>query len=195
MGKELLKAIAVCAELTGTELSPAAAAVFASDLEKYPEPQVMGALSRCRRELKGRMTLADVISRLDDGRPGVEEAWALCPKSESETAVWTEEMALAMAAASNLLDDGDHVGARMAFKEKYLGLVQKARDEGKLISWTASLGWDKHAREGVLLAAHEAGKLSTPQMQIFLPGFNEQKLIGNQDRKMLRLAKLALRME
>ena len=79
---KLNEAIAVTAELTGTVLSKVAAQVMAEDLARYPEAQVMGALTRCRRELKGRLTIADVISRLDDGRPGVEEAWAMLPKDE-----------------------------------------------------------------------------------------------------------------
>jgi hypothetical protein len=67
----LSEAVAVTLELTGTTLSEVAARMMADDLARYPEQQVMGALTRCRRELKGRLTIADVISRLDDGRPGV----------------------------------------------------------------------------------------------------------------------------
>lgn len=187
--KKLLEAIAVCAELTGTQLSDGAAKVFAADLAQYPEQQVMGALSRCRRELKGRLTLSDVISRLDDGRPGVEEAWGMIPRDEQVTVVWTEEMAMAMSAAHNLMDDGDMIGARMAFKEKYLSLVQKARDEGNPVQWQASLGYDKHGREPILIEAYKAGRLSAPQMQIFLPGFDEQKLLAGPDGDVGRAVK------
>ena len=68
--KALLQAIAVTAELTGTQLSEGAARVLAADVAPYPEKQVMGALVRCRKELRGRLTVADIIARLDDGRPG-----------------------------------------------------------------------------------------------------------------------------
>lgn len=187
MGKELLKAIAVCAELTGTELSPAAAEVFAADLGKYSENQVMGALSRCRRELKGRLTLADVISRLDDGRPGVEEAWAMVPKSEMDSVIWTEEMALAMGVASGLIENGDLVGARMAFKEKYLQLCQQARDQGIMVSWRPSYGMLMGDKERFLIAGFKDGKLTEAQMRIHLPHFDELGLLGNipQDVKQL----------
>jgi len=188
MSKELAKAIAVCAELTGTELSQAAARVFSDDLSKYPEQQVMGALSRCRRELKGRLTLADVISRLDDGRPGVEEAWAMIPKTENESVVWTEEMALAMADAGNLLDYGDEVGARMTFKEKYLSLCRKAREECLPVSWSPSLGYNKYGREPVLIEAYRAGRLSAPQVRIFLPEFDEQPLLSDVNIEIKQLA-------
>ena len=98
----LLKAIAVTAELTGTTQSAAAAEIMAQDLARFPESQVLSALTMCRRELKGRLTIADVIQRLDDGRPGAEEAWAMIPKSEGSTVVWTAEMAHA-----TLCQEGD----------------------------------------------------------------------------------------
>ena len=67
--ENLLKAIAVTAELTDTDLSESAARVMAEDLAVFPENQVLGALVKCRRELKGRLRIGDVIDRLDDGRP------------------------------------------------------------------------------------------------------------------------------
>lgn len=142
----LAKAVAVTAELTGTVLSEAAIQVLLADLARYPESQVMGALTRCRRELKGRMSPGDIISRLDDGRPGVEEAWAMVPKGEAESVVWTEEMARAMSSIHDLLDSGDAVAARMAFKEVYQRLCQDARDKGIPVAWSLSLGWDMHSR-------------------------------------------------
>lgn len=150
---ELLKAIAVTAELLGTEMSPAAAEVFAHDVARYPLPQVLAALTRCRREVKGRLTIADVISRIDDGRPGPEEAWSLIPQDESRSSVWTEEMQRAYGVACPLLAEGDTVGARMAFKETYQREVQRARDSGNPVKWTATLGHDKGGRDE---AHHEA---------------------------------------
>lgn len=159
MTETLIKAIAVTAELTDTQLSEAASRVMASDLSRYPEQQVLGALTRCRRELRGKLTLADVISRLDDGRPGPEEAWAMLPRDESQTVVWTAEMAKAWGVALPLLIDGDNVQARMAFIEVYRREVQAARDAGIPVCWTPSLGTDKHGREAVLLEAARLGRL------------------------------------
>ena len=172
---DLTKAVAVTAELTGTVLSEAAILVMLDDLSRYPEPQVMGALTRCRRECKGRLSIADVLSRLDDGRPGVEEAWAMVPKAESESAVWTEEMAKAMPMVHDLLDAGDAVAARMAFKEVYQRLCQEARDKGIPVSWSVSLGWDTSGREPAIRAAVENGRLTSAQATIYLPGFTESK--------------------
>ena len=165
---ELIAAIAVCAELTGTELSKAAARVMAEDLSVYPLVQVTGALTKCRKELRGRMTLAAVIERLDDGRPGVEEAWAMIPNGEGDTVVWTEEMAEAFGVAVKLLDE-DSIAARMAFKETYLKIVSRARDEGKPVQWQVSLGHDKSGREGPVLEAVRLGRLTTERAQKLLP--------------------------
>lgn len=174
---KLYEAVAVTLELTGTALSEVAARIMAEDLARYPEAQVMGALTRCRRELKGRLTIADVISRLDDGRPGVEEAWAMLPKDEQTTAVWTVEMSQASAVVHDLLDRGDEVAARMAFKEAYSKACQLARDRGEPVSWSATLGWDKGGRESVLKAAVVAGRLSREQISIYLPPAEAQPLL------------------
>jgi hypothetical protein len=60
-------------------------------------------LGRCRREVKGVLTVSDVVSRIEDGRPGVEQAWSMLPITESQTAVWTDEMAAAFGACEALI--------------------------------------------------------------------------------------------
>lgn len=166
---ELLQAVAVTAELCGRTFSEAAARVFVDDLARFPESAVIGALARCRREVKGILTVQDVVSRLDDGRPGVEEAWAMMPFDESQSVVWSDEMAQAFGVARGLLDDGDRVAARMAFKESYLRLVASARDAGRPVNWTPSLGFDKNARDAVLTEAVEHGRLAYEHAQELSP--------------------------
>lgn len=170
----ILKALAVTAELTGTQLSPEAVAVMAGDLSLYAEDQVLGALTRCRRELRGRLTLAEIVLRLDDGRPGVEEAWALVPKSEAETGVLTDEIAAAMGVALPLLPD--QIAARMAFKEVYQAEIVRARNERRPARWFASLGHDKDLREGPLKLAVEKGRLPTAQLQALIPSLAGETL-------------------
>lgn len=176
LSKKLLEAIAVTAELTGTELSKVAGKVMAEDLARFNECQVLGALTRCRRELKGRLTLADVIARLDDGRPGVEEAWAMIPKSERDTVVWTDEMARAMGVAHSLLSNGDSIGARMAFKEAYQRELTQARDNGIPVNWVPSLGYDQHGREGPIRDAVERGRIAPDRAVMFLPHIGKDEL-------------------
>jgi hypothetical protein len=156
--RALLEAIAVTAELTGTNLSEPAAKVMAIDLAAYPEGQVLAALARCRRELKARLTVADVLTRIDDGRPGPEEAWAMIPKDEAASIVWTREMAEAYGVALPIMDAP--VQARMAFLEAYRERVRKARDERVPVQWEPSLGHDPEGREHVLRQAVEKGRLT-----------------------------------
>ena len=163
---ELVDAIAVTAELTGTQLSTGAARVFSQDLAEYPLDGVLAALNRCRREVRGRLTLADVISRIDDGRPGVEEAWMALPYDEARSVVWTDEMCQASA---GLLGSDDKIAARMAFKERYQALVRTARDRKLPVCWTPSLGHDRAGRESVLLAAVNEGKITLTHARRLAP--------------------------
>jgi hypothetical protein len=170
VGNALLKALAVTCELTDTRLSEAAARVMAQDLAPYPEDQVLGALDRCRKELRGRLTLSEILTRLDDGRPGPEEAWAMISHAladERISVVWSDEMALASGPARAIIDDP--VAARMAFIERYRSLVQKARDKGEPVKWTPSLGWDAAGREGPLLEAVRLGRLGAQHAAGLLP--------------------------
>lgn len=183
--ENLLKAIAVTAELTDTDLSESAAMVMAQDLAVYPENQVLGALVKCRRELKGKLRISDVLDRLDDGRPEANEAWAMIPKSESASVVWTREMAESFGVAFPLIQDGDHVAARMAFIESYKSKCADARNNGIPVKWEPSLGHDINGREHVLLEAVQKGLLAQDHVAKLLP-YHEQTEFTN---KLLNLKK------
>lgn len=167
--ENLLKAIAVTAELTGTDLSENAARVMAEDLSEFPEEKVLKALTKCRRELKGRLMVGDVVARIDDGRPGPEEAWAMIPKNEDGSVVWTNEMAQAYGVACSLINSGDHVQARMAFIEAYKARCSESRDNKIPVNWTPSLGHDPNSREAAIIAAVEKGRLTANHAAKILP--------------------------
>lgn len=173
---DLLKALAVTAELLGTTHSKEAAAVLAADLAQYPEALVIAALAKCRREVKGRLTLADIVTRIDDGRPGPEEAWAQIPKSEAETVVWCEEAAQAYGVALPLLEEGDHVGARMAFREAYAKRVADARTSGKPVQWLVSLGHDQRGRQEAIAQAVTQGRIAHDYALSFSPVMDAPRL-------------------
>lgn len=154
---ELLQAVAVTAELCGLTLSEAAAGVFVGDLAVYDEAQVIAALRRCRREVRGRLTVHDVVSRIDDGRPGPDEAWGLIPVGEEASTVWTEEIAQAWSVACHA-EAG--FARRASFRESYASAVAMARDAGIKPKWTVSLGWSEKGRESAVLLALEKGRIS-----------------------------------
>lgn len=169
-GFAVLKAIAATAELTGTELSEAALLVFEADLDGYPEADVLAALTRCRRELRGRLTIADVLDRMRTvgGHPTANEAWAMVLASldESETVVWTDQVAEAAAVARPILEAGDEVGARMAFRDAYERIVRERADEPR---WFPSLGSDAVRREAALDRAVADGRLRREHVDGLLP--------------------------
>jgi hypothetical protein len=165
----MVEAIAVTAEVCGLALSHAAAEMLAGDLAEFEERAVFAALSRCRMELRGTLRLPDILARIDDGRPSVEEAWAMMPKSELASVVWTDEMAQAWGVAWPMLNQGDVVGARLAFREAYAKAVLDARIHHEAVRWIPSLGSDVAAREGVLRDAVEKRRLTPEHMEKLLP--------------------------
>jgi hypothetical protein len=153
----------------GQNLTPTAKAMFFRALRDHSLEQVRAAFdAHVRDPQRGRfMPLpADVIAQIlgaaaDDGRPGPEEAWAIALRSqdEADTVVWTEEISQARGIARTILEAGDEVGARMAFKEAYSRLVDSARQAGRPPAWSASLGFDPKLRDVALQAAAESGRL------------------------------------
>lgn len=167
---ELLQAIAVTAELTGTAFSEPAARVLAADLAQYPEHQVFNALRRCRRELRSTLTLAAILERIEDGRPGPDEAWAIVRPAiddERTTIFYTPEMKTAFFIARELSDD--LIAARMAFLEAYRTALQEARADGQPIKLEACLGYDAPQRESAILKAVEQGQITNEHAMLMLP--------------------------
>ena len=170
MSAALLESLAVACELTGTHFSKSASKLLAEELAKYPEAQVLGALRKCCRELKGRLTLAEILSRLDDGRPGVEEAWSLISQvlaNEQESIAWTEEMREAYAVVAPLA--ADPIAARMAFKERYAALLSQGRDRREPVKWSVSLGYDPTGRELALQEAVRKNQISQAHAAALVP--------------------------
>jgi hypothetical protein len=159
----VLKAIAVTAELTGTELSKASLQVMESDLLHYPENAVLAALVKCRRELKGKLTISAVIERIDagDGRPTGNEAWsiALMGFDESRTVVTNQEINEAMGFARPIMKTGDSTAARMAFRDAYERIVAANREKNITPGWFPSLGTDTGLRDEVIKDAISSGRL------------------------------------
>ena len=174
---ELIAAIGVTAEACGTPLSDAVLAIMVSDLRRYPETSVMSALAKCRLGLKGRLTLADIIERIDDGRPGAEAAWsAVSGATEATTLVLTEEMQEALAAAAPLMPD-DLVAARMAFVETHRRSILTARADGRAVRWRVSLGQDPAGRLPALRDAVEKRRITPADARALLPAHEAETLM------------------
>ena len=176
---ELIKAIAVTAELMGTEWSKDAARAVAEELTLYPVESVKLALSRCCKELKGRLTITDILDRLPGGHPGPEEAWSCISRAmgnEQLSLCWTDEMREAYGAAANLSED--KISARMAFKEVYMKLVSEARSKRLPVKWSLSLGHDVQGREAAAQEAVSKGRLSLDQARRVVPSLPETSRVA-----------------
>ncbi|MBY0241831.1 MAG: hypothetical protein K2X55_21215 [Burkholderiaceae bacterium] len=112
------------------------------------------------------------LCRNMDGRPGAEEAWAiaLTSRDEADSVVWTAECAEAFRIAKPILDLGDEVGARMAFKESYIRIVAQARAVRRPAVWSMSAGWDPLRRLAAESRAVAAGLLPAPAPVAMLAG-------------------------
>ncbi len=154
MNPEIIKAIAVTAALTGTDLTKDQARAFATSLDAYPADAVTAALLRCSHEVKYRFSLADIIERIDDGYPSPEQAWSLIPGSESESAALCGPIQTALAEVSSWIDT-DRTGARISFLRRYKELVQQARSMGERPVWVVSLGHGPQGRHIAKVDAQE----------------------------------------
>lgn len=168
ISESVIKTLMLMTQLYSKEISEDAARMIAADLESYPEQALLAALSRCRKELKSFPTIAEIIARIEDGRPGVEEAWAMIPKDERDSVVWCEEMREAFAAARPLID-ADPIAARQAFKEVYAKLILEARTTGQPPKWSPSFGQDKAMHQAAIQSALEKGRISSEYALKLLP--------------------------
>ncbi|WP_256656551.1 hypothetical protein [Pseudomonas sp. 7SR1] len=168
----LASAICATAEAMGQEMNPGTAAMMAEDLCVYPVPVVKAALKACRFEVKGKLSMADILQRVQssDGRPGKDEAWAIAmtTNDEFETVVLTDEIQLALAAAKPVLDAGDKIGARMAFISAYERFVGQAREDAKPVNWHVSVGFDANRRIQAVTKAMELKRIPHEHGQKYL---------------------------
>lgn len=203
----LVELLVATAEVIGDQLRPSAAAFMVTDLTGYPLPLLDKALAACRRELKGRLSLAAILERVDDGHPAANEAWANAIRAadESATVVWTEQTRDSWTAALPLVEAGDKIAARQAFLEVYTRLTKEARAAGKMAVHHASIGFDAAGRDAVLQQAIAAGRIAHEMVAEHLalppasPAFNPLALLAGRveaspeasARTRARLAELA----
>lgn len=166
---QISQALAVCAELTGTQLSPAAMNAMLDDLLAYDTAAVLKALNRCRRELTGRLTLAAILQRLDTGLPSADEAFGLLTEGWENEDLTVVVPAIAQLAAGSgayaLYRNGDKTGARMAFRSAY----ERLAADTVRADWTVSAGNDRAQLTAAVMAAVKDGKLTQEAAAGHLP--------------------------
>lgn len=175
--EKIIQAITVTAELTGTQLSANAAAVMAEDLLAYPLDKVLIAFERCRRELKGRLTLAAILERVDDGWQSAEEAFNTLVagwENESLSILTTHTAMHAAESASALFNAGDKYRAGLAFKTAYERIVSEKKAKGIQPDWYVSAGLDKEQLAQLVTEAAATGKITNDYALALLPAGEER---------------------
>ena len=171
--KQVVKMLVLTAEAMGHELKPTVALMMTDDLAQYSVEAIAGALTRCRRELTGRLTLKAILDIIAPGGGwlSANEAWSLALPAldERQTVVWSDEARRAWFVALEIMKAGDKVGARMAFIAAYEREVAQAKNAGKQPLFTPSYGDDALLRDAAITQAQERGLLPKPPPAPALP--------------------------
>lgn len=171
--EQLLEQLYATAEVLGGDIKPAAASLMIRDLRDYDRDEIEQALARCRTDLTGRITLAAILERMPSANAflSANEAWAVALESRDEqiTVIWTDEIASAMGVATPILEEGDKIGARMAFIGAYDREVAQAKAEGRQPRWWPSLGENKVMRKEAIEQGVKDGRLPAPKVDHLLP--------------------------
>jgi hypothetical protein len=172
--------LTILAEAFGEALTEQRQEIYCGGLADISQDRLQVAFRRARYELKWFPKLAELRELagalggdLKDSRPGPEEAWARMPKGErmeDDSIVWCEEERSAYSACRGLLMNGDQIGARMAFKERYERELAEARSQGRPVRWIMSAGYDIDHRLTTLATAVQERRLSLESALNFVPG-------------------------
>lgn len=171
--EQLVDMIMITAEVMGHELKPAAVMMMVADLAEYDFTAVANTLTRCRKELTGKLTLKGILDLLAPagGWLTANEAWsrALPAANERNTVIWTVEARKAWFVALPMIEAGDKVGARMAFIAAYEREVANAKNTGAQPQHEVSPGDDEMLREAAIRQAQTEGLLPAPAKPLALP--------------------------
>ena len=161
--------------LYGKDSTPALLRLYWNALADYPIEQVRWAFDHWVKDAKQGTFMpkpADIIRTIQEATGTIEgqwltanEAWAtaLPAMDEAATVVWTPETAKAFEIARPLLEEGDKIGARMAFIPAYERLVDQAKRENRAPVYEVSAGWDSNIREIAVQTAVTAALLPPPK--------------------------------
>src|ERR1700747_675495 len=193
MKPQIAQQILGLAEYYDKTLSESQLGMFVEDLESITLEQLQFAIRKYRTNPKNVFfpmpsALLGIVME-EDGRPGIEEAWAMIPKDEGGSVVWTDEMREAFGAASNLLSE-DPIAARMTLKEKYGNLLAQSRHLKKPVKWVPSFGHDRQGRETALREAIDKNRITIGLAQRIMPEFELKKkqlhITNNADTKAIQ---------
>lgn len=178
--EELSRLISATYEVLGQSVTPTAINFMVNDLDNYSVDKINIALTACRREVKGRFNLAEIIGRIDtdDGRLLPNEAWAIAChiEDESESAAVTPEILTALSVSNECQDK---IAGRMAFIDCYTRLCKASRDKGEPAQWFMTLGTDRSKYEQAVQSAVDNNRISHQVAGNLLPDLRSEPQLDN----------------
>ena len=170
---DFLAVIGGLLELYGQQASTTKVNIYWSTLGQYPIDSLRRAANTWVRKSEFMPKPADLINLMggSSNHLSPDEAWAIAilASDETNTLVWTKEIAKAWAQAELVYRNGDKIGARRTFIEAYGRLVNSSMMNGKNVEVFVSLGSDKTKRADAINHAVFTGLLTQEKANYYLP--------------------------
>ncbi len=151
-------------------------------LSPYTLEAVRGALNAAQRMpaySRSMPTPGQVVAIIEASNPRAhpapDVAYAMLPADETQTALWTDEMAAAWAVAVPV--SGDRNAHRMAFRSAYERLLTDAAANDRPAQWRVSPGFDADGRLTVVQRGLNQRILTYEQALALLPFDDKARLI------------------
>ena len=167
------------------------------DNQGYEFNDIQAALNKCCIEVKGRLSLKDIIDRLPkkgDELPSADELWGQVLEyltDEYKTFVLPEMAFIALESTNGgvyeLAMSGDNVAARMAFKAAYERLSQGFNDK---VKYSIRLGTDRENQAAVIKTAYLENKITKETALPFLPELDLPPLTADMIENKAKIAEM-----
>lgn len=141
--------------------------LFYDALQEYDLDAIRHAASQLVKTHKHFPVIADFIDLLDDTghqHLGADKAWSVAIRmlNDDDTVIATDEIRMAWAAALPVLQLGDEIGARMAFRDAY-----NRMDKTQPPKWNISPGNDARLRRERVVEAVRLGRLESSVLVVY----------------------------
>lgn len=171
--KQFKEKLTAVLNIYGVDTGKSVLGVWWIALKNYPYEIISKAIDYHVQHGKFAPKPADILELIKsrDGRPTADEAWSIAVRSTDEyvTIAWSDDIAQALSmGASDLLNDGDTIAARMAFRASYDRIIQDARDNGIAVNWSISLGHDVSSRNAEIEKAELSGLISHDKAKLLM---------------------------
>lgn len=168
-------------EIYDKEATPSKIKIYWSTLGHYPIEHIRLVTNAWVRKNRFMPKPADLIKLLGGHlHLSADEAWAIAVMAcdETNTIVWTQEIASAWSLAKVVYNQGDKIGSRRTFIETYERLLDRSVISDNPFQIMVSMGTDKQKRNDALSLAVNRGLLSVEAANsYYVPDENSLSLL------------------